>query len=126
MQHSSVFEMLTHATQAQRNIHAKSDLLRTYTLIELNNIQVKRSDLYMRLALYDLGLQPRNNWVDFSNMFMYLTGQPIHFFDAAKVAGDITIRQAQEGETFVDLFQKEHKLLSTDIVIADSRSVLAL
>jgi len=57
---------------------------------------------------------------------MLLTGQPIHFFDADKVDGDVIIRNAKDGEEFVDLFETKHTLKSTDIVIADKNKILAL
>ena len=57
---------------------------------------------------------------------MLTTGQPIHFFDADKISGGIAVRNAKEGEKFTDLFEKEHTLVSTDIVIADNEKVLAL
>lgn len=57
---------------------------------------------------------------------MRQTGQPIHFFDAEKVSGDIIVRQATEGEVFIDLFDKEHTLTSDDMVIADHTKILAL
>ncbi|MEI6672028.1 MAG: B3/4 domain-containing protein [bacterium] len=67
-----------------------------------------------------------NNRVDFSNLFMNSTGQPIHFFDAEKVDGDIIVRNAKDGEKFVDLFEAEHILKTTDVVIADKKKILAL
>ncbi|MBO4517100.1 hypothetical protein J5751_06860 [bacterium] len=36
------------------------------------------------------------------------------------------VRQAKDGEKFVDLFEKEHTLQATDMVIADEEKVLAL
>lgn len=79
-----------------------------------------------RLALYDIDQNPRSNWVDFSNLFMYISGQPVHFFDADKVDGDIIVRNAKQGEEFVDLFDKTHILQEKDIVITDKSKVLAL
>jgi len=76
--------------------------------------------------MIDMGANPRNNWVDFSNLFMLLTGQPVHFFDADKVNGDIIVRNAKDGETFVDLFEATHTLKTTDLVIADKDKILAL
>jgi len=91
----NIFETLGNATVSKRKIAIHSDNVLTYTALELTNIQVKQSDLLLRVHLYDLGLQPKNNWVDLSNLFMYLTGQPVHFFDAKKVDGDIIVRQAK-------------------------------
>jgi len=59
-------------------------------------------------------------------MAMLLTGQPIHCFDADKIEGGITVRYAKNGEQFIDLFDTTHTLVSTDIVIADDKKVLAL
>jgi len=57
---------------------------------------------------------------------MVISGQPIHFFDAEKVDGDIIVRNATEGEKFTDLFGTEHTLKTTDIVISDKKKILAL
>jgi phenylalanyl-tRNA synthetase beta chain len=54
--------------------------------------------------MIDMGATPRSNRVDFSNLFMLISGQPIHFFDAAKVEGNVTIRNAKDKESFTDLF----------------------
>ncbi|MEI6774673.1 MAG: phenylalanine--tRNA ligase beta subunit-related protein [bacterium] len=67
-----------------------------------------------------------SNRVDFSNLFMNISGQPIHFFDAERVDGDIIVRNAKDGEKFVDLFTTEHILQTTDIVITDKTKILAL
>ncbi len=118
--------LLEHMTKSSRNIQIQSDHVRAYGTIDLNAVTVQRSDLYIRTLLYDLDITPKNNWVDFSNLFMYLTGQPIHCFDAVTIQGDIIVRQAHAGETFVDLHGKEHSLLPSDIVIADTKGVIAL
>ena len=76
--------------------------------------------------MLDLGANPINNWVDFSNLFMNISGQPVHFFDAAKVDGDIIVRNAKDGEKFMDLFATEHILKASDVVIADKTKILAL
>ncbi len=103
-----------------------SDLVRSYVLVEFADVQVGTSDMYLRMIMHDLGLAPRNNWVDFSNVFMYLTGQPIHFFDADKIEGKITVRQAKAGEEFTDLFDTVHTLHSDDVLITDDKKILAL
>ncbi len=57
---------------------------------------------------------------------MMTTGQPVHFFDADQIKGNIIVRNAKDGEKFTDLFDKEHTLVSTDMVIADKEKILAL
>lgn len=95
--------ILEHTTPSSRKVHVQSDYVRTYATIDLTNISVQRSDFYIRTLLYDLDLAPKNNRVDFSNLFMYLTGQPIHCFDASTIQGAMTIRQATAKEQFIDL-----------------------
>ena len=50
----------------------------------------------------------------------------MHAFDAEKIVGHITVRQAREGETLLALDSKEYALTPHDIVIADSEKVLAV
>lgn len=123
---TTILDTFTHATPAKRKVIWESAGLNSYTLLEINNITIQPLSFFTRLQLLDMGANPRNNWVDFSNLFMLLTGQPIHFFDADKVDGDIIIRNAKDGEEFTDLFETKHILKSTDIVITDKNKVLAL
>lgn len=119
--------MLEHTEQKlERAIKVSSESVNTYIALEIKNIEVKKSDFFSRLQLKDIGGKSVNNWVDFANLFMNISSQPIHLFDADKVKGDLQVRNAREGELFVDLFEVEHSLKMTDIVIADNEKVLAL
>ena len=107
-----ILEVLEHTEQKfSRAIKVASEAVNTYIAVEIKNVEVKK---------------PVNNWVDFANLFMNISSQPIHMFDADKVIGDIQVRNAREGELFVDLFEVEHTLRDTDLVIADNEKVLAL
>jgi len=124
--HTNIFETLEHANKWKKDISVKTDKTRTYLTLELNNVEIKKSNFKERLELIDLEQEPRNNWVDFSNLFMILTSQPIHFFDADKVNGSITVEEANWWESFTDLTWKEHKLEKWDIIIKDNEKILAL
>lgn len=123
---TSIKEVLANATPAKRKVVSKTDKLNVYMLLELNNIEIQETSFFTKLQLSDMWSNPRNNRVDFSNLFMMISGQPVHFFDAEKVDGDIIVRNATEGEEFVDLFEAKHVLKETDIVIADKNKILAL
>jgi len=64
--------------------------------------------------------------VDISNYSLYLYGQPTHCFDADKLSGNICVRHARDGETFLALNDKVYNLSVEDIVIADESGVVAL
>ena len=125
-QASAIQQVLEGSKKAKTKVIGEADGLNSYILLELNDIKVQPSSFYTRLQMIDMGALPRSNWVDFSNLFMLISGQPIHFFDAAKVEGNVTIRNAKDKESFTDLFCATHTLISTDIVIADDKKVLAL
>lgn len=67
-----------------------------------------------------------HNWVDFSNLFMEITGQPIHIFDADKIVWNIHIKEIKDPQTFLDLTWDKQSLESWDIVICDDEKILAL
>ena len=125
-QNSNIEQVLSGSKKAKKKVIGEADGLNSYILLELNDVHVQASSFYTRLQMIDMGALPRSNWVDFSNLFMLISGQPIHFFDAAKVEGNVTIRNAKNKESFTDLFGATHELISTDIVIADDQKVLAL
>ena len=123
---SNIFDILEHSDKNSFDIYAQTPRVRTYVSLLLKNVKVKKSDFKTRLDLIDLDEEPINNWVDFSNLFMFLTGQPIHFFDAAKVNWPIKIQQAKGGEKFLALDDKEYTLNEGDIIITDNEKILAL
>lgn len=125
-QNTNIFEALENAKEWNQRIQAKTDLLRSYLTLELNDINLEKTNFETRLSLIDLWEKSINNFVDFSNIFMLLTWQPIHFFDADKISGDIIIETAVGGEIFVDLMDKEHTLEKGDILIKDEEKILAL
>jgi len=124
---TNMLDLLEHGEKKwKKSVICETEWLNNYILLELNNVEVKDSDFYMRLQNADLGNGSINNWVDFSNIFMNISWNPVHFFDADKIEWNIHVRDAYEWEKFVDLFEKEHTLTPQDIVIADDKKALCL
>jgi phenylalanyl-tRNA synthetase beta chain len=73
-----------------------------------------------------VGLRAINNIVDITNYVMMELGQPLHAFDAAKLTGDLNVRQANEGEEFFALDGKTYQLSAGHMVIADQAKALAI
>jgi phenylalanyl-tRNA synthetase beta chain len=126
LQHLNISEALHTAPNARRWVQINTDLCACYSLVEFDGITVKPSDLYQRMMVYGTGAVPRSNWVDWSNNFMNLTGQPVHCFDSSKLVWDIIVRTANDGEQFTDLLWGEHILQTWDIVICDNEKIIAL
>lgn len=87
-------------------------------------VRVGVAPTWMRIRLAQAGQRPINNLVDISNYVMLEVGQPLHFYDAATIAGNHLIaRDATAGATFVTLDDVEHTLKESDLVIADDQRV---
>lgn len=121
-----IMHIVENSTKPERKVVCESAGVNAYLLLHLKNIEIHKTSFFSRLEMLDLASNPINNRVDFSNLFMNISGQPIHFFDAEKVKGDIIVRNAHEWEKFTDLFETEHILKSSDIVITDKEKILAL
>lgn len=98
----------------------------SYELISIKNLSAGISPLGIDQMLRKAGLSPKFDLVDITNYIMTELGQPMHAFDADTIVGNITVRQARDGETLLALDSKEYTLTSKDIVIADAEKVLAI
>lgn len=110
----------------ERQVHVKTDKCLGYSLCEIHDIKMSPSNSKISSRLRAIGINPKNAPIDTTNYICYDMGQPMHCFDADEINGDITIRMAESGEEFTDLFGNKHTLQDTDIVIADDSGILAL
>jgi phenylalanyl-tRNA synthetase beta chain len=103
------------------------DLCPRYTGLVVKGVKIGPSPEPLRAKIEAMGLKPINNVVDISNIVLFATGQPIHAFDLAKVAGPrVVVRRAKKGETLRTLDGKDVKLLPDMLVIADEKRPLAV
>jgi phenylalanyl-tRNA synthetase beta chain len=81
----------------------------------------------MRIRLALAGQRPIDNVVDISNFVMLELGQPLHFFDFARIAGaHLVVRDGREAERFTTLDEQERRLDPRMIVIADDQGPTSL
>lgn len=100
-------------------ISVKTDKCFTFLSRKVLNIEIKESPKFIKNRLIAAGIRPINNIVDISNYVMLETGQPMHFYDADKVEGEIGVRFAKEGELLKTLDEKERVLSATDLIIVN-------
>lgn len=98
----------------------------TYRFCEIHNIKNAPSCDKIQSRLRSADINPKNAPIDATNYICYDLAQPMHCFDADEIVGDITVRMANNGEKFTDLFGNEHELCDKDLVIADDAGILAL
>jgi phenylalanyl-tRNA synthetase beta chain len=81
------------------------------------------SPKWLQQRLIAIGLRPINALVDITNYITFDRGRPLHVFDASKVAGDLVVRRAVDGESVLALDGREYALTPEICVIADDRGV---
>ncbi|MBV9440037.1 MAG: phenylalanine--tRNA ligase subunit beta, partial [Candidatus Eremiobacteraeota bacterium] len=93
---------------------------RRFVFQRARGLRVGPAPAWMRVRLALAGQRPIDNVVDVSNFVMLELGQPLHFFDDARIAnGHLTVRDAREGERFTTLDTVERELDPRAIVICD-------
>mgnify|MGYP002620186826 CR=1 FL=1 len=98
-----------------------------YLGVTLSGVKVGPSPDWMQQRLRTIGIEPKNNVVDITNYVLHDLGQPLHAFDADKVAGaTVKVRRAKPGEAFTTLDGKALELDAADLVIADADKPMCL
>ncbi len=98
-----------------------------YSGISITGVTIKESPLWLRQKLRSIGLRPINNIVDITNFIQHETGQPLHAFDADKIAGKkVIVKNLPEGTPFITLDEKERKLSAEDLMICDAKEGMCI
>ncbi|MBV6658826.1 MAG: phenylalanine--tRNA ligase subunit beta, partial [Devosiaceae bacterium] len=98
----------------------------TFAMRLVRGVKNGPSPLWMQKRLKAIGLRPINTLVDITNYVTFDRGRPLHVFDAAKVTGNLVVREANAGESFLALDGKTYELDESMCVIADERGVESL
>ncbi len=98
-----------------------------YSALLFDDVKVAPSPPWLQTRLESLGFNPINNIVDVTNYILAELPQPMHAFDADKLAGKaIFVRTALPGERLHALNGENYSLAESDLVIADSSAPVAL
>jgi phenylalanyl-tRNA synthetase beta chain len=98
-----------------------------YSARIVDGVTIGPSPAWMRSRLEACGIRAINNVVDVTNYVMLETGQPLHAFDADRLANrSIVVKPAGQIEKFTTLDGVERSLQATDLLVCDGAAPLAL
>ena len=99
------------------------DLCPGFALRLVRGVKNGPSPKWMQQRLIAIGLRPISTLVDITNYITFDRGRPLHVFDAKKVAGNLIVRRARDGEKVLALDGREYLLSPEMCVIADDNGV---
>ena len=103
------------------------DLCARYVAVVIEGVTVEPSPAWLQRRLLAAGVRPINTIVDVTNYVMLEYGQPLHAFDADRLAdGRIVVRRARPGETLETLDHQVRQLDDEMLVIADTQRAVGL
>ena len=103
------------------------DLCPRFCARVITGLTVRPSPPWLAQRLRAVGLRPINNLVDVTNYVMWELGQPLHAFDADKVAERrIVVRRARPGERITTLDGQTRPLEPDMAMVCDPTRVLAV
>lgn len=92
-----------------------------YSGISISGIRIAESPDWLKKRLSSIGQTPINNVVDVTNYVLHALGQPLHAFDADRIAGQkVVVKTLPEGALFVTLDEKKRTLTGRDLMICDA------
>ncbi|WP_179346519.1 phenylalanine--tRNA ligase subunit beta [Winogradskyella ursingii] len=98
-----------------------------YCGVTISGLKVQSSPEWLQNRLKSIGLTPKNNIVDITNYVLHELGQPLHAFDANKVAGNkIVVKTCEAGTKFTTLDEVERELHEDDLMICDAEKPMCI
>ncbi len=108
-------------------IEIKDEACLSYGLFEFNDLEVARASYQMKNELMALNFKDRFNLVDYANLAMVISGNPIHAFDADKLKNKtITITKGIEKDDFLALDDKYYKITKDDLLIMNGDEIIGI
>ncbi|WP_323789615.1 phenylalanine--tRNA ligase subunit beta [Psychroserpens sp.] len=98
-----------------------------YCGVTISGLKVEESPMWLQNRLKAIGLTPKNNIVDVTNYVLHELGQPLHAFDAAKIAGNkVVVKTLPKGTKFTTLDDVERELHKEDLMICDAEKPMCI
>lgn len=98
-----------------------------YSALTFTDVKVTDSPDWLKRKLQSIGLKPINNVVDITNFILHEIGQPLHAFDAGKIAGnEVIIKKLKKGAKFITLDEVERSLSGDELMICNRKSGMCM
>ena len=98
-----------------------------YAGINISGVKVAPSPQWLQNALRAIGINPKNNVVDVTNYVLHELCQPLHSFDADRIAGNqVVVRTCPAGTKFRTLDGVERTLSDADLMICDAEKPMCI
>ena len=103
------------------------ELAPRYCGVTISGLKVSESPTWLQNRLKAIGLTPINNIVDATNYVLHDLGQPLHAFDAQKIAGNkIEVKTLKAGTKFTTLDGVERELHEDDLMICNTKNPMCI
>ncbi|WPY01025.1 Phenylalanine--tRNA ligase beta subunit [Candidatus Trichorickettsia mobilis] len=117
---------IDHSFHSEFNVKVMaSDACPLFCIREFKNVNNIESPSWLKQLLENIGVRPISAIVDITNYMAYSFGQPMHAYDADKLAA-LEVKLLKDEQQFQALNNKEYKCISEDLVICDGCEVHAL
>lgn len=103
-----------------------TDACPRYMGTTITGVSIQPSPAWLQKRLRSVGLSPINNVVDITNFVMRELGTPLHAFDVETLHGNIVVKNAKQGDTFVTLDGVERTLSSDNLMITNGNDHLCI
>ncbi|GAB5563861.1 MAG: phenylalanine--tRNA ligase subunit beta [Winogradskyella sp.] len=98
-----------------------------YCGVTISGIKVAASPSWLQNRLKAIGLSPINNVVDITNYVLHELGQPLHAFDANKIANNkVEVKTCKAGTKFTTLDGVVRELHDDDLMICDAEKPMCI
>jgi len=111
------YSYTTTKTANTLKVTSETEKCPTFVGTVINHVEIAPSPKWLQDKLHAAGVKAINNVVDISNYVMLETGQPLHFYDLAKIpAKEITVKTGLD-EYYKALDGIDYKVTEEDIMI---------
>ena len=98
-----------------------------YSGVIITNIKVAESPEWLKNFLKSIGVKAITNVVDVTNFVLHEMGQPLHAFDADKIAGQkVIVKKLPAGTKFTTLDNIERELNGNELMICDAEKPMCI